>query len=76
MFEDALDIVEKFAKDNNLVLVGVMTLVAIFVASFVLKTAWLQWDDRAKKNQIYGTSRRGVSHLQRKPRKGPPKKTR
>lgn len=76
MFEDALDIVGKFAKDNNLVLVGVMTLVGVFIASFFLKTFWCQWNDRSKKDQIYGTSRRGVSHLQRKPRKGPPKKTR
>ena len=73
MFEDVLDVVDKFAKDNNIVLVGIMLLVAAFVLSFCYKTFWGQWKDRTKKKQIYGTSRRGVSHLQRKPRKNSPK---
>ncbi len=72
MFENALDIVEKFAKDNNLVLVGVMILVAVFLASFFLRTFWCQWDDRAKENKIYGEPGANSRWL-RKPRKGPPK---
>lgn len=74
MFEDAIDIIDKFAKDYNIVLVGIVLLVLAFVLSFCYKTFWGRWDDRSKKDQIYGTSRRGVSHLQRTPRKDPPKK--
>ncbi len=63
MFETFLDVVDKFSKDHNLVLCGVMLLVAVFVASFFLKTFWGQWADRAKEDQIYGKpeDRHGVS---------------
>lgn len=66
MFEDVLDVVDKFAKDNNLVLVGIIILVGVFIACFFLKTFWSQWDDRAKEKQIYGEPQGKRSHLLRK----------
>ena len=72
MFEDLLDIVDKFAKDNNLVLVGILLLVLAFVLSFCYKTFWCQWNDRAKEKGIYGEPRGKRSHLLRDNKTDPP----
>lgn len=45
---------ETWATDGTLIIVGVIMLVAIFVASFFLKTFWGQWNDRARQDDIYG----------------------
>ncbi len=71
MFQDALDIVDKFAKDNHLVLCGILLLVVTFMLSFCYKTFWGQWKDRVKDKQLYGEPRGGGSHLLKKPRKDP-----
>ena len=65
MFEDLLDIVDKFAKDNNLVLCGALLLVVAFVLSFCYRTFWGQWKDRARDKQIYGEPQNHKSHLTR-----------
>ena len=65
MLDEFLTIVDKFAKDNNLVLVGVMLLVAVFVLSFFYKTFWGQWKDRTKEDAIYGKKTNHKSHLLR-----------
>ncbi len=60
-----LETFDRWASDGTLVMVGVMMLVGIFVACFFLKTFWGQWDDRAKKKQIYGKPKGKRSHLMR-----------
>ena len=57
MFEDVLDVVDKFAKDYNLVFLGIAILIGVFIACFFLQTFWRQWDDRAKEDEIYGKPR-------------------
>lgn len=44
----------EWLTDGTLIVVGFAILVAIFIASFFLKTAWGQWNDRKKQNEIYG----------------------
>lgn len=58
MLEDIIDVVDKFARDNNLVLIGLLLLVVAFVLSFCYKTYWGQWKDRARDDDIYGKPRK------------------
>lgn len=67
-----LDVIDKFAKENNLVLCGILLLVAVFVLSFCYKTFWGQWKDRARKKQIYGEPKNRKSHLMREDETNPP----
>ncbi len=66
MLDEFLTVVDKFAKDNNLVLVGVMLLVAVFVLSFFYKTFWGQWKDRTKDDELYGKKTNHKSRLLRR----------
>lgn len=51
MNKDFLDKANEFVKDQNVVLIGVLVLVGVFVAVFFFKTVWGQWDDRTKKKK-------------------------
>jgi hypothetical protein len=41
-----LDWLENFSKEYNLIGVGLVLLLAAFLGSFLLKTAWGLWDNR------------------------------
>lgn len=58
MLEDMIDVIDKFARDNDLVLVGVLLLAAAFILSFCYRTFWGQWKDRSRDDQIYGKPRK------------------
>lgn len=49
MCADILDNASALVKDNNLVLCGVILLVAVFVVVFFFKTFWGDWKGRTKK---------------------------
>lgn len=44
----------EWLTDGTLIIAGAIMLAAIFVASFCFKTAWGRWNDRSKRNEIYG----------------------
>ena len=51
MNKDFLDKASEFVKDNNLVMCGVILLVAVFLTVFFLKTFWGEWKARTKKEK-------------------------
>lgn len=48
------DVLKEWATDGTLVIIGAVTLVAIFVISFCFKTSWGQWYNWRKRDEIYG----------------------